>query len=459
MNAPTRGRRHAGNAPAAQPPLPPLPPGLPHVAYVLLWYPLFTQPFIFREVEALRQRLPLTVHTLYGRNLRHCSEEMRAKAGHARVSGMRAAPRFCLEILRQLCTHPVRLWRLFRRSCCRRWQSWEILGENLWAFCAGVSLARRFREDGMDMVYAPWPRGAATAAWVAATLAGLPFATAARGDNLEPADPDLADKFAAAILVRANNAADQARIESFGRGEAGGKTALVYNGLTLPAPGRDVTDGTARFVPGPLRLLAVGRFDVTKGFDVLLRACALLKQRGLDFRLTLAGGGGKVMGLGGMEDKLRHLRAELGLSRDVDMPGLVSHNELPALLAEHDIFLAPCVVHASGRRDGIPNTVIEAMAYGLPVVGTTVNALPEVVRHGETGLTVAPGDAEALAEAVLRLAADPAEARRMGRAGARLAKEMFDPEANADRLGAFLAEGHARWRAGHPRQGADPCAA
>ncbi len=152
MNAPTRGRRHAGNAPAAQPPLPPLPPGLPHVAYVLLWYPLFTQPFIFREVEALRQRLPLTVHTLYGRNLRHCSEEMRAKAGHARVSGMRAAPRFCLEILRQLCTHPVRLWRLFRRSCCRRWQSWEILGENLWAFCAGVSLARRFREDGMDMV-------------------------------------------------------------------------------------------------------------------------------------------------------------------------------------------------------------------------------------------------------------------------------------------------------------------
>ena len=93
------------------------------------------------------------------------------------------------------------------------------------------------------------------------------------------------------------------------------------------------------------------------------------------------------------------------------------------------------------------------------MVGTTVNALPEVVRHGETGLTVAPGDAEALAEAVLRLAADPAAARRMGQAGARLAKEMFDPDANADRLGAFLAEGHARWRAGHPRQGADPCAA
>ena len=475
------GRNSAGTAPAASPgaagpgtaaplpPLPPLPAGLPHVAYVLLWYPLFTQPFIFREVEALRERLPLTVHTLYGRNLRHCSDEMRARAGHARPYGMRAAPRICLEVLRQLFTHPVRLARLFRRSCWRPWHSWEVFGENLWAFLAGVSLARQFREDGTDLVYAPWPRGAATAAWVAASLADLPFATAARGDNLDPADPDLADKFAAAVLVRANNAADQARIEAFGNGEARDKTALVYNGLTLPLPGPEVTDGEERFVPGPLRLLAVGRFDVTKGFDVLLRACALLKQRGLDFRLTLAGGGGKVMGLGGMEEQLRHLRSELGLAHDVDMPGLVSHDELPGLLAGHDIFLAPCVVHASGRRDGIPNTVIEAMAYGLPVVGTTVNALPEVIRDGETGLAVPPGDPEALAEAVLRLAADPAAARRMGRAGAALAKEMFDAEANADRLAGLLRKAHARWRAAHaPARtqtgapadgGTDPCAA
>lgn len=451
-------------SPCEEASLPPLAQGLPHVAYVLLWYPLFTQPFIFREVEALRERLPLTVHTLYGRNLRHCSDEMRAKAGHAHVYGMRAAPRFCLEILRQLLTHPLRLWRLFRRSCCRRWHSWEILGENLWAFWAGVSLARLFREGGIDLVYAPWPRGAATAAWVASSLAGLPFATAARGDNLEPADPDLADKFQGAVLVRANNAADEARIQAFAQGQAKGKTALVYNGLTLAVPPEEITDGRSRFLPGPLRLLAVGRFDVTKGFDVLLRACALLKQRGLDFRLTLAGGGGKVMGLGSMEEQLRRLCGELGLTHDVDMPGLISHNDLPALLAAHDVFLAPCVIHASGRRDGIPNTVIEAMAYGLPVVGTTVNALPEVVRHGETGLAVAPGDPEALALAVLELAEDPARARRMGQAGARLAREMFDAESNADRLAQLLCAAHERFRQARAAEdakgkGKDPCAA
>ena len=55
--------------------------GLTHVAYVLLWYPLFTQPFIFREVEGLKGLLPLSVYSLYGPNLRHCSNEMRAVAG------------------------------------------------------------------------------------------------------------------------------------------------------------------------------------------------------------------------------------------------------------------------------------------------------------------------------------------------------------------------------------------
>ena len=87
------------------------------------------------------------------------------------------------------------------------------------------------------------------AAWVAADIAGVPFSTSARGDNLEPADPDLADKLSAALFVRANNAADQARIEAFDRSQARGKVALVYNSLTLPPPAVDSTapvPGTAR---------------------------------------------------------------------------------------------------------------------------------------------------------------------------------------------------------------------
>lgn len=481
---------------------PPFAPGLPHVACVLLWYPLFTQPFIFREVQGLRRRLPVAVYSLYGPNLRHCSTEMRNVARETITMGTRTLPAILAEVLRQMFTHPVRLGRIFRRTMFRRWRCIETLGENLWAFCAGVYLARRFREAGIDMIYAPWPRGTATAAWVAGSLAGLPFATCARGDNLEPADPDLGDKLEAAFLVRANNAADKGRIESFADGQARGKVELVYNGLTLPpleesrppadsdasaestpvenmpcagasaestaadqahaadpvcsAAGADVgafphlepvgPSDAPEPMPRPVRLLALGRFDVTKGFDVLLRACGILREQGLDFRLTLAGGGGKAMGLGCMQAELTRLCKELKLEGHVTMPGLISHNELPRLLGEHHIFAAPCIVHASGRRDGIPNTVIEALAYGLPVVSTTVNALPEVVRHGKTGLAVPPGDAAALAEAIALLAGDAGLAAGLARNGRLLAAHMFDPEANNDRLARIFTNNYKCWK-------------
>lgn len=456
-------------------------PGLPHVACVLLWYPLFTQPFIFREVQGLRKRLPVSVFSLYGASLRHCSTEMRTAAQLTHTLGTKAIFAILAEVLRQFCTHPLLMGRLFRRTMFRRWSCLETMGENLWAFCAGVYLARRFKEAGIDMIYAPWPRGTATAAWVAGSITGLPFATCARGDNLEPADPDLGAKLDAAFLVRANNGADKVRIENFDRGQAKGKVELVYNGLTLPpladeegapeaasaqaaTPGAPISHCFSESDPSfmrlddvpasaspvpmkrPVRLLALGRFDVTKGFDVLLRACGLLQDRGLDFTLTLAGGGGAVMGLGYMQTELVRLRKQLGLEARVSMPGLISHNELPKLLKEHDIFAAPCVVHASGRRDGIPNTVIEALAYGLPVVSTTVNALPEVVRHGKTGLAVPQHDAEALANAITLLANDSALAASLAHNGRLLAAHMFDPEANNDRLARVFINNYRCWK-------------
>lgn len=414
----------------------------PHIAIVLLWYPLFTQPFIFREVESLANIMPVEIYTLYDRNLRHCSEEMKKAGNRGRAYGARHVFAIIWEMVRQGVKSPRAMWKLLKRSVFRRWPDIETFGENLWGFCVGVTLGRVFREDGIDMVYTPWPRGAATAAWVGAAIAGIPFALSARGDNLAPADPDLGDKLAAAAVIRANNAADQKRIESFGAGQARGKTDLIYNSLTLtPAP------EAQRFASPVLRLLALGRFDVTKGFDVLLEACAILKSMHVPFKLTLAGGGGKIMGLGDMDKLLLKRRKELDLEQEVIMPGLISHDELPKLLNSHDIFVAPCVVDPSGRRDGIPNTVIEALAFGMPVITTDINALPEIVQNGRTGITVPQKDAQALACAIAELGADPEKAIQLGRNGAALAASMFDPASNARRFAEMFKNTYSAWDA------------
>jgi glycosyltransferase involved in cell wall biosynthesis len=402
---------------------------VPHVAYVLLWYPVFTQPFIFREVEGLKKAgVPLTVYRLYGHSLRKCSEEMRAVAPQTHGFGMRALGRFFLAFLGLLFFRPRVTLGLMRAMVCRRWLSMESAAEVLWGFLAGVYFARLFTEAGIDLIHTPWPRGAATAAWAASRLSGIPFSLAARGDNLDPVEPDLVDKLEQSLFIRANNQADKVRMQAMLSPALQNKIDLVYNSLTL----RQGQCQPARLTP-PVRLLAVGRFSATKGFEYLLEACKLLKDQHFSFLLTLVGGGGLSVG-GYQGPQLGRMRARLGLEDQVRMPGLVSHNDLPKLLEEHDIFVAPCVIAPSGERDGIPNVIIEAMAFGLPVISTLVNAIPEIVRNGETGIAVPQRDASALAEAVVRMSAHPDEARRMAENGRKLALEFFDEASNIRRL-------------------------
>ena len=411
---------------------------MPHVAYVLLWYPVFTQPFIFREVEGLKKAgVPLTVYSLYGRSTRKCSDAMRAVVRQTLSFGMPAMGRFFLALLRQLFVRPRDMLGLMREMLFRPWLHLESAAETLWGFLAGIYFARLFVEAGIDLIHAPWPRGAATAAWAASRLSGIPFSLAARGDNLDPAEPDLLDKMEQCLFIRANNQADRARMQRMLAPASRGKIDLVYNSLTLrPAQCLSVR------LTQPVRLLAVGRFSVTKGFTYLLKACKILKDKNFPFKLTLIGGGGLAAG-GYLGPQLARMRATLDLEEQVRMPGLVSHNELPTLLETHDIFVAPCVIAPSGERDGIPNVIIEAMAFGLPVISTEVNAIPEIVRNGETGMTVPQRDAPALAEAVLSMSAQPEEARRMAANGRKLALALFDEASNIRKLRDMFAARYA----------------
>jgi glycosyltransferase involved in cell wall biosynthesis len=94
-------------------------------------------------------------------------------------------------------------------------------------------------------------------------------------------------------------------------------------------------------------------------------------------------------------------------------------DDVPALLAESDVFVLP------SRSEAAPNGIIEAMGAGLPVVATDVGGIPELVEHGTTGVLVRPGDATALAGALQQLIADPPRAAAYGRAGRAAAERHY----------------------------------
>jgi glycosyltransferase involved in cell wall biosynthesis len=128
-----------------------------------------------------------------------------------------------------------------------------------------------------------------------------------------------------------------------------------------------------------------------------------------------------------------------GLDGRVRLPGPVSQTELLAEYRRATVLCMPCRL-LPDDRDGIPNVLVEAMAAGAPVVASAVSGIPELITDGVNGLTVAPEDPEALADALIRLHHDRALAARLAEAGRATVRERFDGDRLAGGLAAQFAQ-------------------
>jgi glycosyltransferase involved in cell wall biosynthesis len=171
--------------------------------------------------------------------------------------------------------------------------------------------------------------------------------------------------------------------------------SVVPNGvdLTLFHPAED-----SPRAPGPLRCLAVARLIERKGLGELIRALGLL-ERGR-FRLEIVGGGPD-------EGVLRKLANEVGVGREVHFLGALDRSQVARCYRDADLFTLPSSAEAFG------NVFAEALASGLPIVGSSIGGIPDLVEHGTNGLLVQPGDLHALAGAIRYLADDPDLRRQM----------------------------------------------
>jgi glycosyltransferase involved in cell wall biosynthesis len=201
------------------------------------------------------------------------------------------------------------------------------------------------------------------------------------------------------------------------------RTRVVYGGAD---PKRFTPD------PGLFRdgVLFVGRLTPHKGIDRLIRGL----PEGA--RLTVAGSGGHDPRLPARDYPL--LLRELAGGRDVTFPGAVSDAALPELHRRAAVFVLPTVRQdCYGRTFAISEllglSVLEAMASGTPVVASRLDGLPEVVRDGETGFLVTPGDVDELRDRIGQLLGDRRLAARMGRRGREVLLEQFTWDACAQR--------------------------
>jgi glycosyltransferase involved in cell wall biosynthesis len=199
--------------------------------------------------------------------------------------------------------------------------------------------------------------------------------------------------------------------------ELAARIHVCYHGLDL-AHFRYQPDGRP-----PARIVAVGRLAKHKGFDYLLRAIRLLRDRGRAVELVLVGDGGE-------QKNLSALATELGIADAVRFAGWLKFTDVQKAMSD-----ATMLVHPSpGLGDGLPNVLREAMALGTPVIASRVAGIPEALDDGRCGLLVPPGDVGALADAVTRLLDDAELRQSLARRGRERTEEKFDMWRNGARL-------------------------
>lgn len=395
---------------------------MPRVAYILHWFPEPTETFIFNEVVGLHETgLPVRVYTLYGELSADLSPEMRSAPVPTERLGIGAVTEIPAHLLFWKRRDPIRFQQVFRRVLMRRWSDLENTAENWWAFFCGFLFARRFEETRIDHIHAPWANGPATAAWVASILTGTPFSFAVHATDIYPPDGALREKMAACSFIRSENGANVDYLGAFAPTSLS-KVHRVYSGHPI----RSTRAAPVSMVP-PYRIMALGRLIPKKGFDVLIRASGILRERGVDLRLVL-GGSGRC------RSDLENLAGRLGLGDRVEFRGFVPQHLVPEFLASGDVFVMPSIVDASGDRDGLPNVILEALLQGVPVVASDVCAIGEAVRDGETGVLVTQGDPVVLADAIEAMLLDRGRALQMAREGRAMVIREFDLQASCRKM-------------------------
>ena len=193
------------------------------------------------------------------------------------------------------------------------------------------------------------------------------------------------------------------------------RAAVIPNGVD--ASRFKPREGPPTPVQDPVRVIAVGRLEPQKGYDVLVEAARMCAERDIVFEVAVAGEGpDREM----LEGRVR----DAGLAETFRLLG--TRDDVPELFAAADLFMS------ASRWEGMPNVVLEAMAAGLPVVGTSVGGTPEVVVQGETGLLVQPDDPHALAAAMAELMLDPETRQEFGQRGRQRVLAEFTWERNAE---------------------------
>lgn len=394
------------------------------IAYIMSRFPKLSETFILREMSELeRQGERVALYPLIVQQEAIVHAEARAWIGR-----MHKSPLISLPILAAN-SHAFRkeartYSSLFIQTLWENRTFPKFLTRAMLLFPKAIRLADLMRQDGITHIHAHYATHPALVAWLINQMTGISFSVTVHAHDIFVRQEMLATKLRAASFIVAISEFNRDFLANTIGESVREKTHVIhcgirpdqYTALSMPSQRH------ARF-----EIISTGSLQPYKGFPYLIQACDLLRQKGVPFRCRIIGGGEE-------RPALEKMIASSQLNEQVELLGPQYQDEVLRLLSTAHCYVQPSIITPSGKMEGIPVALMEALACGLPVVASNISGIPELVRPNETGILVPPTKSSALADALLTIYDHPEQASRLAQNGQRLVQQEYNLRTNTEHL-------------------------
>ena len=399
------------------------------IAYIVSRFPHLPETFILREMihlETLGWQIELYPLIIQRQEVIHKEALPWLKRAHT-------VPWFSFRLLKsnllKIAARPRQYFSLLGRVMRENISSPKFLARALFIFPRAVWMADEFKVQGISHIHAHYASHPALVAWLINQLTGITYSVTVHAHDIFVDKAMLATKLHDSVFISAISEFNRKYLADMLGPWVNEKTTIVRCGIEPSY--YQITKQRNGSKPNQLEIISVGSLQPYKGHIYLVLACAELVRRGIPFQCQIIGGGE-------LRQMLERTIQENNLEKRIELLGPRTQEEVSRFLRTANCYVQPSVVTHTGKMEGIPVAIMEAMVSGIPVVATAISGVPELVRPGETGWLVPPEDVQALADALTEIYLYPAEAARRADLGQKWVLEEFELSSNVRKLASLF---------------------
>jgi glycosyltransferase involved in cell wall biosynthesis len=393
------------------------------IAYVMSRFPKHTETFILYEMLAVEaQGVSVEVYPLLKQRDTVVHQEALALVKRAHYMPFVSLPILSSNIA-VIRSNAALYFRTLLEVLRGAFGNANFLFGAISAFPKAVHFSKMMVEEQVTHIHAHFSNHPAVAALIVHRLTGIPFSFTAHGHDIHKDRTMLREKIEAAAFAVTVSGYNKSLMAKECPPGTDSKIHVIHCGVDTRLFKVPVSSDRE----GAINIICVASLLEVKGHTYLIQACKLLQDRGVDFICHL-------VGEGDYRARIENEIKQSGLDDCIKLHGACTQPHVRELLVRSDVFVLASAPTRKGAREGIPVSLMEGMAVGLPVVASDISGIPELVENGVSGFLTPPKDVNALAESIGTLIKDVALRKKMGAAAREVILRDFNLESNARRL-------------------------